>query len=743
MAVIFAALAVACGTALGLGRGWLATSFALLSSGTFAAAFFNRQRSLRVAGWCALVGLGFAAGASASFRTLAEQDALLPGLATKKVVVDVCGNVQTRGPRSIQMRIERVEAGRSAWTTNEPLRVSGRKTDEARPGERLCAKGELRPPRPGRDEPPLLLADRVGERATSSVVRLLAAEVRSRFSDAARRALPKAQAGLLLGMTDGDTALLDEEIVEDFRTTGLAHIVAVSGYNVAVFLALVMVLVRALVARGRWLRVAVAVPTLIFFVFLTGLEPSVLRATLSAGVALVVGAGGRTTDALRAAALAFLVLLLLAPQLLFDIGFQLSFGATLGIILWGESLSQRTARLLRRNNRLTAALAAGLGTTIAAQIAVAPLLALHFGRIPGVGALANAVAIPLGGLIMLGGLLTLGAASLVPFLDWAPAMMRLPLDAILWSARAFANVPAASIAISAIAACALTGALVASVVQSPRVRAGALAFAVMCVGVAVGQARAGPRCDAPSIVALDVGQGSAVLLRSGEHAVLVDSGPADGGVVAQLNAAGVRRLDAIFLTHSHIDHAIGALDVLEAMDVDALVGPVHLRWTSGADVIRAAEQAGVAFEPKAQGDTYDAGDLHIDVLWPKQGDPQPFDETLVDVNSLVLRARVGGTSVLLPADIRGPQQKALSRDDIAVPILIAPHHGSKDVDPAFVEAVAPRITLITVGAHNPYGLPAPDAVRSYAARGAVFRTDQDGRVTVCLSPEGAEVLVER
>jgi len=100
--------------------------------------------------------------------------------------------------------------------------------------------------------------------------------------------------------------------------------------------------------------------------------------------------------------------------------------------------------------------------------------------------------------------------------------------------------------------------------------------------------------------------------------------------------------------------------------------------------------------------------------------------------------------ILVPGDIRAVQQKSLENyDDVSAPILIAPHHGSKDLDPDFPTAVAPRLTLITVGQPNPYGLPAPEAVRAYAARGPVFRTDQDGRVMVCLDCTGARVVKQR
>jgi competence protein ComEC len=739
MTVVYAAFVVALGTGLGHGRAALAAPGALATLVALVVTGVSWRRSALVATAAALAAVGLAAAASASWRTAGSTFGVLPGLASRKPVVEVCGDVRSVGRRSLELHVARVERGTTAWLTSEPLRVTGAAVTDLHPGERICAKGELRPPRSGLDEVPLLVADRVGERATSSPLRLSAALVRARFSEAARRALPATQAGLLLGMTDGDTDLIDDATVQDFGTTGLSHLVAVSGYNVAVFLAIVMLVVRAVIRRGRLLRVLAVLPALVFFAFLTGLEPSVLRATVSAGVALAAGAGGRRADALRAAAMAFVVLILAAPDMLFQAGFQLSFGATIGIVLWSEPLARHIGRFLRKDTRLARATASGLGTTIAAQLSVAPLLAWHFGRIPGIGGFANVVAIPLAGIVMLGGLVTLSAASLAPFLDQAPATMRLPLDVILWSAHAFAKVPGASIAVSATGAFALTAALAALLAPSVRMRAGALALVVGLGGAAAGQAIAGSACDAPSVTALDVGQGSAVVLRSGDHAVLVDTGPKYGGVVRELHAAGVHRLDAIFVTHSHIDHALGAIDVMRRLEVDHLFGPIELRWTSGADVIAAANEEGIPFEPKAAGDAFDAGDIHIDVLWPEDGELPPFSQDLIDVNSLVLAARIGDVRVVLPGDVRARQESELVDQGIAAQILVAPHHGSKDLDLGFVDAVDPKITLITVGADNPYGLPAPQAVQAYARHGSVFRTDQDGRVSVCLEPDAPEV----
>ncbi|MGH2760098.1 MAG: DNA internalization-related competence protein ComEC/Rec2, partial [Actinomycetota bacterium] len=660
------------------------------------------------------------------------------------VLAEACGVVRLRRARSVEIQAETVESAGGAWTTREPLRVGGAKARGRLPGERLCARGPLVPARPGRDEAPLLAARDVRVQEGGSRIRLAAASVRREFSQAARRALPRTQAGLLLGMTDGDVELVDEQTMEAFRTTGLAHLVAVSGSNVAVVLVIVMLVSRALIPRGRWLRVAVAVPVLVFFAFLTGLEASVLRAVFMAGVALAIAADGRLADAVRVSCFAFIALVLVAPEMLAHPGFQLSFGATLGLILWAGPLTDRIGRYLPES-RLGRAAAAATATTLAAQAAVAPLLAWHFGRVPAFGGIANLLVAPLAPVVMIGGSLTLGVASVFSSVEWLPATMRLPLDAILLSARWFSRVPAASLDANVLTGVAVTAAVAAFLAHSRRSRVVATTIVVAAVAAATGRAvaRSSFECPAAGVHALDVGQGTAVLLEAGGRAVLFDAGRDDGAVVRQLEELGIDHLDAIVVSHPHADHALGAVSALEKLDVDAVYGPVTLGWGSGGDVIRAARSASVRVQEVAAGHSLTAGGIRLDVLWPEPGPAPPFSEDLVDPYSLVMRARLGGVDVLLPADIRAEQQSELAETDVRAPLMIAVHHGSKNLDADFVDAVAPKLTLVTVGAPNPYGLPAPEALRAYSRHGSVFRTDQDGRVSVCLDDGRAEVVTQR
>jgi competence protein ComEC len=740
-----AAAAVTAGTALGWGRSVLTIPLTAVCVCSLAVASLTFRHG-KLAAAAALVALCAAAGGSAAWRSAAADESLLPGLAERHAPVRVCGTVQLLRHRSIEIRAEHVARigaeDERAWVTRERLRISGDDAMAIRPGERICATGGLVEAREGRDEAPLLVAERIRAEGNGSPIRLAASIVRSRFSEVAQRALPKTQAGLLLGMTDGDVRLLDEATMEDFRTTGLAHLVAVSGSNVAVVLVVVMLIARVLIPRSRALRGLAALLPLIFFAFLTGLEPSVLRAVVTAGVALAVTAGGRLGDAIRLACVAFVLLVLTTPELLFHPGFQLSFAATFGLILWARPLTEKLERLLPTGRGWTV-VSIAVGTTVAAQIAVAPLLAWHFGRVPALGGLANLIAAPLAPIVMIGGLGTLGLSSLTSALDWLPATMRLPLDVVLVCARWFARVPAASLSVGVLTALALTASLAVIVAGSARARAGAGACMILFAAASAGQLFGGPVCGGASITALDVGQGTAVLLRDEGHAVLVDGGPEAGGVTYDLAQFGVRSLDAVFVSHPHADHTEGVVKVLERLPVERVVGPVTLPWRKGSDVIRSARRAGVPVSEIAAGETFTFGRIRIEVVFPPPGPAPPYAEDLVHAYALVLRAELGGATVLLPGDVGAAEEQQIVDDEIDSAIFVAPHHGSKDLDPAFVDAVDPEMTLVTVGADNRYGHPAPEAIEAYSRHGNVFRTDQDGAVSVCLADENAEVTTER
>ncbi len=269
--------------------------------------------------------------------------------------------------------------------------------------------------------------------------------------------------------------------------------------------------------------------------------------------------------------------------------------------------------------------------------------------------------------------------------------------------------------------------------RSSRARTVALAVALLAGGAAAGRTAAGPpaACPGDEIRALDVGQGTAVLLRAGGAAVLADGGPRAAGLVRALRGHGVRRLDAVIASHPHADHTEGLVEVLQAMPVGVVLAPPTIGWGVGRDVLEAAERAGVPVTIGHAGDAWQVGAIRLEALSP---DPEPVPEenlALINAYNLVIRARVGRTRVLLPGDADGDLQRRLPGSGVVARVLVGVHHGSADVDEDFVDAVSPQVTLVTVGADNRYGHPAERALRIYGGHGPVLRTDRHGEVAVC------------
>jgi competence protein ComEC len=244
---------------------------------------------------------------------------------------------------------------------------------------------------------------------------------------------------------------------------------------------------------------------------------------------------------------------------------------------------------------------------------------------------------------------------------------------------------------------------------------------------------------------LDVGQGDATLLQDGRRAVLVDAGPPDGPILARLRSAGVGRLDVLVVTHQQADHEGGAAAVLRAHAVGLLVdGGVGARTPGQAAIARAAADRRMrAIAPDA-GQVIRVGRLELRVLWPPRepaGAP-PAGPAGADPNqrAIVLHVRDGAFDLLLPADAESDVTAGLPLEPVEA--LKVAHHGSADPGlPALLARLRPRIAAIEVGAHNPYGHPAPATLRALRAVPRVYRTDRDGTVRLTVARDG-EMHVE-
>jgi competence protein ComEC len=566
---------------------------------------------------------------------------------------------------------------------------------------------------------------------------------------AACRPLSPAPGGLLPGLVIGDTSRLDPALAEQFRTTGLTHLVAVSGANVAIVIGVVLFAARRCRA-GPWLSAAVCAIALAGFVILARPSPSVIRAAAMGAIALVALATGRSRAAMPALAAAVVFGLLVDPALAVDAGFALSVLATGALVLlapgWAEALAARG---------LPRWLAEALAVPAAAQVVCGPVIVALSGQVSLVAVPANLLAAPA---VAPATLLGVGAAVVSPLwpdgaglLAWLAAWPARWLVAI---ATTGAEIPDATVpwpggTAGGLGLAAVTVALLL-VGRRPVARrlvlVAALAVAVGAVPVRL-LASGWPPPNAV-VVACDVGQGDALVLPDAPgEAVVVDSGPEPSAVDGCLHRLGVRSVVALVFTHFHVDHVGGVTGVFDGRRIAVVVLPTFRDPDAGyRTVLAAAAVAGVPVAEAGAGWSLRRGDLELRAIGPTRlltgtrSDPNN--------NSLVVRATSRGVSVLLTGDAETEEQGELltdaDRSDLRADVLKVAHHGSAYQDPALLAAVHPAVALVSVGADNPYGHPNAGLLAGLVRDGVrVLRTDRDGDLAVVATDHGLAVVTNQ
>ncbi|MGW1782864.1 ComEC/Rec2 family competence protein [Streptomyces sp. NPDC002143] len=636
------------------------------------------------------------------------------------------------------------------------------------PSTRVRVTGRLAPALARGDRIAAVL--RVRDRAAPSVVeepsaaQRLAGRLRAGLR-AATEGLPTDARALLPGLVVGDTSRITPELDEAFKETDLAHTLAVSGSNLTIILALLLGppgLAQQVERRGLAPRLGVPLRTTALlggaltlgFVVVCRPDPSVLRAAACGAIVLLALATGRRRSLIPALATAVLLLVLYDPWLARSYGFLLSVLAT-GALL---TLAPRWSAALRRR-RVPPRLAEALAAAGAAQALCAPVVAVLSARV-------SLVAVPCNLLVEF----AVAPATVLGFAVLATAPVAMPVaKALAWCA----SWPAGWIAGVARAGAALPG----GGVDWPGSWGGALLLALVTGAVVLlGRRLLGHPwlCGLCGVLLLlvvvqpppltrvltgwpppgwrlamcDVGQGDATVLAAGDGAgVVVDAGPDPRLVDRCLRSLGITRVPLVVLTHFHADHVAGLPGVLRGRAVGEIQTTGFEEPVDQVDFVRKEAAArGVPMVRAVAGERRRIGALDWEVLWPPPN-PVPEPDGPNDA-SVTLLVRSAGLRMLLLGDLEPPAQQALARSPAAalvrgVDVLKVAHHGSAYQDPDLIRAVAPRLALISCGADNPYGHPAPSTVAALRAGGAaVLRTDRDGAVAV-VAGVGGELGVAR
>ncbi|MYC37734.1 MAG: ComEC/Rec2 family competence protein [Chloroflexi bacterium] len=688
--------------------------------------------------------------------------------------------------------------------------VARRETPYFRYGDVLTVTGTPQEPRPidGFDYPAYLAAQGItatmfareaqvtGEGGARWRAALYAA--RGRLADSIERVMPYPESALGQALLLGKRESLPTELVERFRGTGAAHLLAISGLHVGVLLAVTVGAGAWLLGRQRPTYLAVAAAVIWLYALAAGASPSALRAAVMGTVYLAALGLGRPSSVLPALALAAALMTAASPNLIRQVSFQLSFAAVGGIALaltvwdgnfggWRSQSAGWRARLLGWAASLTV-------VSAAATLATWPLVAANFGEVALLGVPVSLVAIPamapavvttivaaVGGVVFepLGELLGWMAVAPTAYLiavvsafpqwtveaDWVGR----PLLAAWYGGLGLALLAAqphrtrrwqqavASL-LSRLKSLKRNGPSTSSGERtgetgSPKIRLPS-PYITITVAVALGTAAAilwFRMADGPDgylhVHFLDIGQGDSILVvtPSGRQA-LIDGGP-DGDIVSQALAdtlpGGDRSLDLVVMTHLDSDHSNGLLEVLGRYTVGAVLsGPQPPDNEMRAQWEDRLEHHGIAPVEVHAGYVIELDDgVELQALNP------PREGLSGDSNndSLVMRLTYGEVSLLLAADIESEAEQRLveGRAELQSTVLKAAHHGSKtSTTQPFLNAVSPAIAVVSAGLDNSYGHPAPAVVeRLEAAVGEedVYRTDRDGNVEIV--SDGATVWV--
>lgn len=560
------------------------------------------------------------------------------------------------------------------------------------------------------------------------------------------RAFPEREAGIVQGIVTGNRDNLTDAFTSSLQRVGMSHTVAVSGMHLA-FLAQMLVALRG---RGRRSTAVLTILWAVLFSALCGHTPSVDRAAIMIVLLQIAPLFNRERDLPTSLGFALMVLLLLNPFAAAHIGLQLSFGAVAGIALVSDRIQDWLLNKLHLEKRpvsrgrrwlekLPRFCVSTLSATLGASVLTTPLVAGYFDTCSLISPLANLLTLWAVGFIFVGGLLV---GLLAVFLPGLGQIAALPVTGLVRYVEGTVNLLAIPNLSALSMECLLYRGwvvfvyllLLAALLCKGKKRPGipvyasvfALCLSVLSVGIS---ARSGDML----VAVLDVGQGQSVALCQKNCYALVDcggNGPENAGDVAAdyFQTRGVSRLDLLILTHLHDDHANGVRRLLERMRVERILLPEE-------DSVLRSEILELAREKNMEVVTV-TEDLHIQTNGEQSFTVYAPVEDAGETNErgLAVMADGGSFQTLVTGDMGAAGEENLLNiaDFPQTEVLVAGHHGSAtSTSQALLDAIQPKIALISVGEGNLYGHPAQETLERLEAAGAeVYRTDWNGTIEI-------------
>jgi len=547
---------------------------------------------------------------------------------------------------------------------------------------------------------------------------------------------------LVAGLAIGEISELSPVLEEQMRTVSLTHLVAVSGSNCAIVVGMVY-LIAVRLRFGTKGRTVISLSALVAYILLVGPDPSVLRAGVMTAAVILMIALGRRSWAINALAISGIILLVADPWLAVDYGFGLSVLATAGILLLAPAMAEKLS------SRMPMILALGLSVTMAAQLWCLPLLMQLQPGLPTYSVIANLLAGPMVAPVTVIGMLAVVITPIAPWavgvISWVASLGTVVIEIV---AIFFAELPAAyfpwATGLLASLLSVLLIVFVSAWIKSDRAVfrqvgiAGVVIIAVATLTVPAASEvlpRAWP-LDDWQLVACDIGQGDALVIRSNQRIAVIDVGPDEKLIDSCLASLGVKQIDLLVLTHFDFDHVGGLKGALRGREVSvAIISGFPDDRPATKSSIDQLEEIGaktIVAEPTIAGRL---GEYSWQILAPTASASEAKDSNDA---SVVMFFRSSELDMLFVGDLGSPGQERIKvatqkiRSGSNNPLILkVSHHGSNDQSEDFHLSLRPEIALISVGQENGYGHPGKSLLTLLESSGAkVLRTDTMGAIAM-------------
>lgn len=553
--------------------------------------------------------------------------------------------------------------------------------------------------------------------------------------------LPKEHVGILEGMIIGDTSYVSDEVKNNFRDSGISHLLAVSGSNVAYILILCKFAFEKIF--GRNVSNFLTILFIVLFSMLSGMSASVVRAAIMAIVIILSEFLIQKPNTYASISFSALLILLYNPITIYDVGFVLSFSGTIGIVIFNKKISELLESKIKIDKdkiigKIIAVFIETLSVTLSAQIAVTPITLYYFNTFSCVSILANLIIVPATGSITIVGIIMYVTSLVcVPIAKVISYFIYSIISFVIFAASLFAQIPGSSILLPtpSIIIILMYYIIVYNLFFAKNKKVYVILLATISVLIIM---KFIPN-KYINVNMIDVGQGDAVYVETAKgKTVLVDSGGTEGSdydigeniLVPYILDRGKVCIDYAFLSHMHEDHIEGIYAVIQKLKLkNLIIGKQETDNELYSKVVELANKYNVNIIEIKQGDELIIDGVIFDVISAKENDKN------VNNMSLILRMTYGEVSMLFTGDAEKELEENIN---VKTNILKVSHHGSKTSSTEeFLKKNMPQVALISVGENNIYGHPNKEVLERLKKINAyIYRTDLNGEIYMRLYKNG-------